>query len=258
MAQITGTPHVVVGDVDARCEETNVAVPDVCAECRQLDRWVERTIGWSNDKATRFRAILSAILREHDDALSSLCGTCALNPDYATDCGCTIQRFTMAGFSLAQDYVEVTDCVQLRRQQIEIPTACYIDCGPCPDTACSLMLPDPNAPTCWIEECGPICPPCETIELDPCTNPDHLDIMGRLIEARSRDGKWTGRGADIIEALEYLFPGGAPEIVSVSLGEVVVTPGRQLTFLEQGFFTQLLARIPRGFNVNIKLVTPCP
>lgn len=256
--RLIGTPHAQVGATDGTCVTVN-AVPEACAQCRQFDRWMSRTLAWATGSVSRFKNIMGAILRAHDETLASLCGSCATNPEADVTCACVVERYQLLGLSLNVSHYPVEDCVQLIRSERQITTTCYTECLPgCGANACFRIMDANETTTCWLDECGLLCVPCELITLDPCENPDHLDILTRLLATYQSNTPRRGIATDIVDALVQLFPGSSPAIVTESFGEVVVTIGRQPTLLEYSFLSVLLNAVPVGMGVKLHLVSPCP
>ena len=257
MAVITGTPFAQVGQIDANCSPNVGKVPGLCTTCRQLDRWMARTVGWTTAPFVRFKNILRAILIGHDEVLQSLCGSCANNPNAATTCECLVQRFLGLGFALQQEVIPSEACPTLFSQQITWFVGCPTRCTICPDQLCIHFIDYPTETECGEMVCRDLCPKCEVVILDPCNNPGQLDIMMRLIATAQSNMARTGKGEDILAALMQAFPGSVPRIVKVEFGVVYVMLDRPLSVLEQQFIHQLLGVIPAGFGVKIELVTPC-
>lgn len=258
MAKLVGKPHAQVGEFTGDCDDRLSAVPAVCAECRQVTRWLERTVSWTSTKLSRFRAIVETILRGHDEILKSLCGFCAGQSDLSTDCECIKQSYVASGLSLTVNYYPEETCPIHLREKLVLETACYVECMPaCFDDCFRVIGKAEPQESCWIRDCGILCAPCETITLDPCNDPVHLDMVIRLYNTALQNTNRVGRGDHILAALATLFPGSTPQLVNVKLGVVYVTLGRALTVAEQSFLPILMARVPRGLHVSVELLYPC-
>lgn len=255
MSIIKGTPHAVPFEADGSCLDETV-VPGPCAACRQVDRWLARTVGWAQDRISRFGNIMRAILTAHDEVLQSLCGFCA-EQDVLT-CECFTQQYITLGLpTTIQTSVVPDECLRITRR-VTLAVDCYIECLiDCIDCL-TIVAPDPSMPTCWDVDCVALCETCEEVVLDPCNNPLHLSMMTRVYDVVTQCGGMRGTGDNITFALSLLFPGTIPQIVSWAFGNVFVTLGRRLTADEQTFLKYLLQFLPLGFGVQVTLVTPCP
>lgn len=255
MARIIGTPHAAVGDSGGECT-TVATVPPVCERCRQFRRWLTRTVGWVSGSASRFTAIIGAILQEHDDVLASLCGFCAERSDKEIACECVWLQYVSMG--MPQTVVKNTsDACLIANKEVNIPVACYIECLPDCIDCVTITAPDPAIPSCWNIECASLCKSCEVVALDPCNVPDHLDIVNRIVTTATELYAHRGTGPSILTALSLLFPGSVPQIVAVEFGQVIVTLGRPFTPVEREYLDTLVNQVPLGFGVKLVFATPC-
>ena len=140
---------------------------------------------------------------------------------------------------------------------VQIDTTCVIECLiDCVDCL-RIIAPVPSASSCWWVDCADICAQCETVALDPCNNPVHLDMMTRAYNATVQTAGKRATGETILNALEVLFPASLPQIVGVSFGHIYVTLGRLLTDDERAFLAYLKSFIPLGLGVKLDFVSPC-
>lgn len=258
MITLTGKPKAIVGPAVGDCTGTDLSVPPVCEPCRQQRRWMPRTIGWAEAAASRFKAIVTAVLAEHDDILASLCGNCFAQD--APDCGCFILNWQAMGLPMTVETVNQDDCLAIT-SLVRIPVDCYIACPLCPGDDClTVWATDPDIPECWQEMCPALCATCELVTFDPCNDPEHLSIMVAAYQAKQIAFGYRGTGAGIVAVLAALFPGSIPQIVKSELGHVYVTLGRAMTAVEQRFSPFLTSIVPLAFGAVLHFVTPtdCP
>jgi hypothetical protein len=240
MARIIGKPLAHVGAVgDDGCASPQKAVPEPCTLCRQVERWMPRTVAWATTTTSRFKNIIRTILTGHDEVLKSLCGFCAQQTTQS--CECFTQQYVSLGLPLTVKTSVENACLVVY-EQLTSPSLC----------------PESDLPSCWVKECGTICATCEMVTFTPCDDPDHFSIMLRAYQAEIlRFGK-RGTGPNIIASLEVLFPASTPQIVKVELGMVYISLSRAITPLERKYLTFLKSLVPLGLLVDLMFLTPCP
>lgn len=253
---ITGTPAAVLSKSAERCEAVDLTVPPLCDPCRQQKRWIERTVGWLAGEVTRFKAVLRAVLAEHDDILASFCGICLASE--TPDCECFVLQYRMIGLPMAVPTSPIDPDCPVLMEEIHQSVSCYVNCPiDCEIECATIIAPDPSIPTCWRVYNQQACQPCLTVNLDPCGNATHLDIMLRAYAAASGVYARSGGGAGLLEVLAQVFPASVPQIVRAQFGEVVVTLGRDLTEIEVEYLPFLSSLIPLGVGVRMRFATIC-
>jgi hypothetical protein len=236
MIEVKGTPLARVGLSTLACDD-KVTVTPPCENCRQVSRWMPRTVAWANAQASRFKAIMYAILAEHDDVLASFCGNCFAQD--APGCDCFLADWKLIGLPRTVETISADDCLIITRPVV---------------TTCQ-NLNDPVVTQCWNATCATLCAKCEFVQLDPCNNPDHLNIMTRVYAAKVSVFGRKGTGSDIVAVLGLLFPGTTPAIIHASFGVIYATIGRDLTSIERRFLPLLISAIPLGLGVEIEFLT---
>lgn len=228
--QLRGTPlaHALPERTD--CKKVTLATEPVCKGCRQVERWIPRTISWAKNKRGRFYSIVRAILQGHDDVLQSFCGFCAEQTVETADC--LKLQFIMLGFSLEVETYEIDTCFSFS-MDLRFDT--------CPDKT-------------WQQSC-PLCRVCAKVTLDPTNNPWHLEVMRRAVLAGPLTLTKRGTAPNIITSLQILFPESAPVIVAAEFGLVYVDLGRPVTTEELPFLQFLLEMVPLGLGVELRLIT---
>jgi hypothetical protein len=252
MAVLVGTPHTVVGEASGSCVSA-YTVPDPCVTCRQVQRWMPRTVAWTTSAFSRFKSIMQTILEGHDEVLKSLCGFCA--EQTVKSCDCNFQQYLSLGLSKTIQIQNVDACLVVT-QTMNLTPDCYIECLPNCIDCVKIVGPDPAMPTVWTSECATLCGTCQTITLDPCNNPVHLDMMMRASAAEIKRGFKPGTGPNIVAVLSVLFPGSVPQIMKTEFGKIYVTLGRVLTADERKFWRFLVSFVPLGLGVQLFFITP--
>lgn len=230
VAKIKGTPAVKLKSANT-CDEVQLKSPGICEKCRQVNRWLPRVFGWKSGES-KFKAITRALLDQDDDILKSICSLWPNQEEF--DCHTITARHCLLGMSLLVSKQEpLTKCTYTRVLcQGGIKTH---DCtgqkflGRNIDRGCTPHL------------------------LCPCENEEEFALMKNLQEAYIRSRYLRPTGSNILEITSLLFPNSNPQLVSVTMDEVCIYIGRELTELEECFESLLLAQIPRPFCTSIGL-----
>jgi len=239
MAVLRGTPFVKLGATAQDCSSRIGSVPAPCEPCRQTTRWLPRTVSWTTNQYRKFKSILQTILQGHDEILQSLCGFCA--DQTAQTCECFVAEYVLLGLPVAVEIDQTpTDCACLHEDVvIDVPCA------------------GEGATDCMRYRMVHLCSYCETVTLDACNNPTHLDLMLRAVAAsRAGFGK-RAAGETVLAVVQALFPDTVPIFRQVKDSVLYVDIGREFTATEVQFLRYLTALIPVGFGVQIKFVTQC-
>jgi len=231
-----GTPKVQLPS-EAPCLDEDVSsVPDVCAPCRQLDRWTSQTLAWARSKASRLQALIASILKGHDDVLQSLCGFCFSKTTLT--CECEVAAHQLEGHSL----------------DIQI----LIGGDVCLQVGSEITLNVCGTDECWFVSCErQVCETCLTLTLDPCNNADHLTIFNQIRAVNFIKNTQRPTGPALLEAAEALFPGSTPSIVATAPGEVWLSLGRDLTAAELQLREYFVSILPVPVGVDVTLVNSC-
>jgi hypothetical protein len=114
-----------------------------------------------------------------------------------------------------------------------------------------------DGPFCGKVHCLTLCAYCDVLELTPCTDTDHLNIMLRAAAA-VRAGFGRRPTADtVLDTIKQLYPDTTPIIRQVVEGTIYVDIGRPFTAIEIKFLRFFTSLIPVGFGVNVKFVIAC-
>lgn len=254
MLTLKGTPLAQIGDAIGDCGETALQVPDLCTDCRQVNRWGRRILSFAKQADSRMQAVATAILQAHDDVRSSLCGLCFVNPVQAgvDECECFCGRYQMLGLPMTVKQ-QSAECYTNARFALD--RTCVEYCEVCPPDLSVITTIDTSM-DCWTMGCA-VCESCVNITFDPCNNADHLTVMQRAVDARMASFNQRPTAPVILAVLDLLFPGGTADIIAVQENTIYVTAGRDLTALERQYLEFLLDQIPVGFQVNLQFLTPC-
>lgn len=238
MLKIKGNPLAKIAETAVKCFE-DFDTPDHCDDCRQLRRWSRKMLAWKRDDGGVFTALVNAIFKADDDILKALCGSCFLIPEDEQSCECRCAAYQNMGLPMRIPLSLQPYCGYIFKEvQIEScnPLPCFSDCF---DPSCFVGETFIGN---WLKECF-VCSACSYRDLDPCANPDDLALMERLIALERLKNRAAWTGGTLIEALEILFPGSMPMIVSAGNGEICVWIGRDMTTEEwqlREFFKTLL------------------
>lgn len=235
--KLLGTPHAVFLD-DGACSEDPLAVPATCSDCRQVARWMPKTLSWTKTKTSRLYAIMRAILRSHDDILASFCGNCFLQETLDRPCECGVSFFESMGGSLVIKEYTYDPCMTLGNKKTIVDS-----CG---------------VSECWFEICDvQFCETCAEVTLDPCNNTEHAAIYARLNRLLLFKLNANKSGPALLAAIDLLFPGASPRIITNEIGLVQVGLARRFTATEAKLRKHFISLLPVAQGVTVIILEPC-
>ena len=260
MLRLLGKPFGVIGERNNDCDADDIAVPEMCASCRQLKRWTGKILSWSKNQNGPFAQFVRSVLKADDDILQSLCGFCFLvepsdmTPEQA--CKCKETEATSLGISLNVPVSLTGFCDTIFSKENIF--------------SCSSQMPafDPECfdvegcftETCgidWLIDCGPSCDDCVPRTLDVCGSEEDLALLNILIDASRFRNRSRRSGSTILESLSILFAGSTPRIIRASAGVIDVWIGRPMTaeeFQLRDYFKTLL---PVNKGTSVRFVHEC-
>ncbi len=235
MLTLIGKTLAKIGDSGGDCDGPDLSVEDICAECRQLNRWSRRAIDWSNKASSRLGAIVGAILKADDDILASLCGNCLLAAPDSPEC--FLVKLDVLGIDTKATFlVGGDDCFKFGRK------VTYTSCG---------------VESCWFEICDYLCETCTERTLDPVNNPEDLALAQKMVQIAQLKNRSINTAPALLEGIKILFENSDPEIVQVLETKVVIYVGRPFTAQEiqqRRFYASLL---PLKQGVELVFAEPC-